>query len=92
MKAIIISKKEFQELIDKLNEIEKVVSEKEKGSLNEKWLDNEDVCEILKISKRALQNYRGKGMLPFSQIGNKIYYKASDIEKHLENNYIHNKF
>ncbi len=59
-----------------------------KNPFKDKWFDSEDVCRILKISKRTLQNYRDKGIIAFSQVGNKIYYKASDIESHLEKNYI----
>ena len=27
----------------------------------QKWLDNQEVCELLKISKRTLQTYRERG-------------------------------
>jgi excisionase family DNA binding protein len=50
-------------------------------------MDNQDVCELLHISKRTLQHYRDSGKLPFSQIGAKIYYKASDIDAFLQSNY-----
>ena len=40
------------------------------------WLSSDDVCRILRISKRTLQNYRDNRILPFSQVGRKIYYKA----------------
>ena len=43
--------------------------------------DNKQVCELLKISSRTLQTYRDTGVLPFSQIGRKCYYKAIDIEQ-----------
>lgn len=46
----------------------------------EKWLGNDDVCGLLQISKRTLQSYRDNGILPYSQIGRKCYYKVSDIE------------
>jgi predicted site-specific integrase-resolvase len=36
---------------------------------------------LLRISTRTLQSYRDEGKLNFSQIGNKIYYKVSDVEK-----------
>jgi len=55
--------------------------------LEDRWLDIQDVCELLHISKRTLQSYRDKGILPFSQVGAKIYYKANDIQKHLEKHY-----
>ncbi len=46
----------------------------------EKWLDNDEVCELLHTSKRTLQSYRDSGILPYSQIGRKCYYKVVDIE------------
>lgn len=46
----------------------------------EQWLGNDDVCGLLQISPRTLQSYRDNGMLPYSQIGRKCYYKVSDIE------------
>ena len=46
----------------------------------EKWLSNDDVCNLLQISKRTLQSYRDNGILSFSQIGRKLYYKVSDVE------------
>jgi hypothetical protein len=52
------------------------------------WMTGDQVCLLLRISKRSLQNYRTQRILPFSQIGRKIYYKASDIETYLESHYI----
>lgn len=54
------------------------------------WLDNEDVCRMLNISKRTLQSYRDPGKLAFSQINHKIYYKPEDVEAFLQQNLIVN--
>ena len=43
------------------------------------WLNNKEFCEYLGISKRTAQNYRDTGIIPFSQIGSKIYYRLSDV-------------
>ena len=48
------------------------------------WLHNGDVCRLLNISKRTLQHYRDTGVLPFSQIGHKCYYKREDVGRLLE--------
>lgn len=50
------------------------------------WLDNQEFCVLLKISKRTAQNYRDKGIVAFSQIGSKVYYKLSDVHDLLESN------
>ena len=44
------------------------------------WMDNQDVCRILNISKRTLQTYRDNGTLSFTQINHKIFYKPEDVE------------
>lgn len=50
----------------------------------EEWLDNQDVCQLLNISLRTLQSYRDRGLLAYSMIGHKCYYKASDIHLLIE--------
>lgn len=44
------------------------------------WLDAQDVCLMLNISTRTLQNYRDKGMLAYSLVGGKCYYRPADVE------------
>jgi len=41
----------------------------------------------MKISKRTAQTWRDEGRISFSQVGNKIYYKLSDVEKLLQEHY-----
>lgn len=48
------------------------------------WLDNQAVCQILSISKRTLQTFRDKGLIPYSQIGHKCFYKPEDVKEFLE--------
>ena len=45
------------------------------------WLDNQDVCLLLNISPRTLQTLRDNGMIAFTQISHKMYYKPEDVEK-----------
>lgn len=54
---------------------------------HETWLDNQDVMFMLHMSLRSLQTLRSNGTLPYSRINNKIYYRRSDIEKLLNDNY-----
>ena len=46
-----------------------------------KWLDNQDVCQILNVSLRTLQTYRSNRTLPYTKIGYKMYYKPEDVQK-----------
>ena len=53
----------------------------------EHFLTGKEVCERLYISPRTLQDYRDKGIIPYTQFARKILYKASDLERLLEENY-----
>ena len=44
------------------------------------WLDNQDVCLLLRISPRTLQTLRDNKTLAYTQICHKIYYKPADVE------------
>ncbi len=57
------------------------------SSPEETWLDIPDTATWLKVSPRTLQNYRDQGLLPYSQIGAKIYFRLDDLQKFLLKNY-----
>ena len=62
--------------------------ENSKPHLNgERFLTDKEVSEKLKISRRTLQDYRTQGKIAYIQLGGKILYKESDIEKMLESGY-----
>lgn len=88
MELKFVSDQAYTQLMEKLEEITEYLDQNyRKTPLTDIWLDIQEVCMLLKISKRTLQSYRDKRILPFSQISGKIYFKASDIQKHLEDNY-----
>lgn len=51
---------------------------------DERYLTSEELCSILKISRRTLQDYRNNGVLPFIQLPGKVLFRESDIKKILE--------
>ena len=90
MEIVCIDKQTFDELRVRFGKLE----EKVMGMCRpvedlglKKWLDNQEVCEILRISKKTLQVYRDKGILPYSRIKNKLFYKPEDIRRLLELSY-----
>ena len=89
MEIITFETQAFNEIIKKIDGIgTKVEAAIGRPVLGDDWLDIQDTCQILKVSKRTLQSYRDQGLLSFSQIGGKIYFKASDLRAHLEKHYI----
>lgn len=51
------------------------------------YLTGREVCERLFVSPRTLQDYREKGIIPYTQIAGKILYCLSDINRLLQENY-----
>jgi hypothetical protein len=88
MEVITIQTEAFRKVMQELNEIKDVLAgNKNRQPLSDRWLDIGDVCCQLHISKRTLQSYRDNKILPYSQIGGKIYFKATDIEELLNSHY-----
>lgn len=56
----------------------------------ERYLTGDEVCEMLHVSKRTLQDYRDTRLLGYVQLPGKIIYKESDIMTLLDK-YYYNK-
>lgn len=54
---------------------------------NDRYLTDKEVAEILKISRRTLQNMRNDRAIPFILLGGKALYREYDIQMLLERNY-----
>lgn len=84
MEVVIISKGKYEEMVGKLNllsdRVNEIIGKREKGMLS-RWMDNQDVCQQLRISPRTLQTLRDNGTLAYSQIGHKIFYKPEDVQR-----------
>ena len=86
MEAIILSKDQFDELVAKMNEVLEKLNSKT-APKQEIFLDNEELIAMLKISRRTAQTWRDEGKISFSQVGSKIYYKLSHVEKTMQDHY-----
>ena len=53
----------------------------------EVYLTGEEVCKLLRLSTRTLQDYRDNGTIAYCKIGGKILYRQSDIQAMLERHY-----
>lgn len=49
----------------------------------DKLLDNQDMCELLGITKRTLARYRQKKLVTYYMIDGRTYYKSSEVEAFL---------
>ena len=82
---------EMKELISGIREMTKRLKEVAETHRplfgGESYRTGREVCERLFISPRTLQDYRDKGIIPYTQIAGKILYRLSDINLLLKENY-----
>ena len=87
MEIVSIEKKTFEEMkerFEKFSEHVKGLCARYRPPERMDWMDSTDVCEKLGVSKRTVQTYRDRGLLPYSQINHKIYYRTEDVEAFLD--------
>ncbi|WP_195611033.1 helix-turn-helix domain-containing protein [Alistipes onderdonkii] len=53
----------------------------------EHYLTDREVAELLRVSRRTLQEYRNNRVLPFILLGGKVLYPESGLRDLLEANY-----
>ena len=84
---------EMQVLLSAINSVSKRIKEVAQTHKplfgGEHFLTGKEVCERLYISPRTLQDYRDRGIIPYTQFAGKILYKASDVEEILKEHYRH---
>jgi predicted DNA-binding transcriptional regulator AlpA len=76
-----LSPDEFKESIRSI--VRELMPQQKKNSKNIQTTDDlltvEETLKLLKCSKQALWNWRKNGILPSYRLGNRVYYKKSDI-------------
>ncbi len=86
---LIIEKSVLDELAGRIETLNRKMEQLNvlNGTTDKTWLDNQEACQRLSVSKRTLQNLRDSGILPFTKIGAKVYYKPVDIDRLLSLGY-----
>ena len=90
MEIITFDKEAYDRLVATLKTFNEIANSLclQYGLLDEPaWIDTQEVCQRLRISKRTLQTYRNQGIIPFSVIRGKAYYKIEDVREVMDNGY-----
>ena len=84
MEDLLLSRQQYDVITGKLEKIDgKLITQQLLASEQKYYLDKQEVMKLLKISNRTLQRWRKMGQLPFTRIGNKIYYQPKDLVKRI---------
>ena len=74
--------------LDKISSsLERLFSSRKPTLNGESFYTDEELSKKLKVSRSSLQDYRDEGRIPYIKLGGKILYRASDIEKLLQDAY-----
>ncbi len=78
----------FMDSLDRLlDNYERMTADYRPTLGGERFFTDKEVSARLKVSRRTLQDYRNEGRIPYIQLGGKILYRESDIEKMLLDGY-----
>ena len=83
----------MQRIMERLDRQDKIISvliNKDAAGVKymdgERLYDNQDLCEMLRTSKRSLQRFRSEYGLRYRKISRKSYYKESDVLEFISRN------
>jgi len=83
MTMIMVPEEEWRTLHDTLEQIIDLIPRRNADDSGSEWIESEDARKILGVSPKTWQNYRDKRIIPFSQIGRKIYVNRADLDAFL---------
>ena len=78
----------FSSLENLSNRVKKIRDNNKPSLDGERYYTDKELAVKLKVSRRSLQDYRNNGILPYTRIGGRILYRASDIERTLMHGYM----
>lgn len=52
------------------------------------WVSNRDALELTRMSRSSLARYRKNGQLPYSKVGNNVFYRRADLLALFEDNMV----
>lgn len=84
-KNFFLTENAYKEIASRLNNIE--LHLKFSQGNDDLFLDNQQFIQLMNISKRTAQTWRDQSIIPFSMVGNKIYYQMKDVRTLLAKNY-----
>lgn len=83
-----------QETLDEIMDVVRRAADNQgakSAAKDDEWLTSEEARKILGVSPKTWQNYRDRGIIPFSQTGRKIYVLRSDLNNYLKSHRISRK-
>ncbi len=84
----VVPEEEWRNLHAMLEQIIDLITQRNADDSSNEWIESEAARKLLGISPKTWQNYRDKHLIPFSQIGRKIYVNRTDLDAFLRSHRI----
>jgi len=82
-----LCKEPLDKVMHRLNQIVLILEERQRSNPAEVFFDTQEFIQVMNISKHQAHIWREKKVVGYSQVGNKFYYKLSDILALLDKHY-----
>lgn len=80
---LVVPEEEWRNLHDTLEQIIDLITRRNADDSNSEWIESDEARKLLGVSLKTWQNYRDQRLIPFSQIGRKIYVNRADLDAFL---------
>ena len=88
---VMLPQTEWEGMKSDLQELKELVRVKSNEELNSQWMESAQARKLLGVSQKTWQVYRDNRIIPFTQVGRKIYVKRGDLESFMQEHYIKSK-
>lgn len=88
---VMLPQTEWEGMKSDLQELKELVRAKSSEELNSQWMESAQARKLLGVSQKTWQGYRDNRIIPFTQVGRKIYVKRGDLESFMQEHYIKSK-
>ena len=88
---VMLPQTEWEGVKSDLQELKELVRVKSSEELNSQWIESTEARKLLGVSQKTWQGYRDNRIIPFVQVGRKIYVKRGDLNKFMQDHYINSK-
>lgn len=88
LQMAVIPQSFLEKIEERMETLENILRIKTENEINSQWIESVKIPKLLGISQKTWQTYRDKRLIPFSQIGSKIFVKRADLENFMKAHYI----
>lgn len=88
---VMLPKEVWEGVASDIQDLKKMLAEKTADEVNKQWVESTEARKMLGVSPKTWQKYRDNRIIPFAQIGRKIFVRRADMEAFMDKHFIQAK-